>query len=183
MSASRAELDALFKTALSNLFTNPIFSTRFHAEYPEVCKALLHLDPEKPSSEEKKNYAIGICIAYIEKKAHDYYIEHRMARAYCDFFMKEADQEDHINRAILDILNMPNQDPLLKEAIIGILRTSLTATSRYDDEAATRRLNSIFEINKQIDELAKGVDAVELNSDDETKSQDSEQGSGILKKY
>jgi len=40
----------------------------------------------------------------------------------------------------------------------------------------------IFDINKQIDALAKGFDAVELINDDETKSQDSEQGSGILKK-
>lgn len=175
-----------FVAAYDDMFRGHVFGDLKRSD-PEcknksILKAMtIFFDPNQ--SVENLLVAQVVLLAYLEQKSYDYYQIHHENKAYLDEFKKIAEGPPCVESLIVELLKENDKFPHLREAVMGILVTSATATCHYDDSRAIKSVMSLFDLvtpqkspdqaNKRSDSPAEstttcGESGVESNDSDDS---------------
>jgi hypothetical protein len=157
MTILKSNLESMLLEAYSELFREPVFlkhpdiepiiksDTKGTRVIPQRSfqKAVVALMNATNKEDAEACHALALLIANMELQAQNFYIINKTSQSYFSDFKNKASASSDSNEGL--ILMLSKENPILKQAIRGILLTSLTATHAYKtQEAAEKELNKLI---------------------------------------
>ncbi|KTC85696.1 MULTISPECIES: hypothetical protein [Legionella] len=151
MPIDQSDLEKMYAQAVDDQFRSPVFSRHvdiaplMRSIARNASRSLINLEIK----EKRRNiyHDQALLIAYIEQEAASFYKLNGMSTAYLDEFIKGSRLPDRMEARIMALVTThPEADSLLilKNAIYNILLTTATASRIYNQESASKRLNTLF---------------------------------------
>ena len=160
MTILKDDLESMLLQAHQKMFREPVF-----AKHPDLGRALINDEQANKkvliisqrifqkavntlmsaTNDQDANvcYALAVILANVELQAKNFYDMHKTSKSYFTEFKNEATASSDSNEGFT--LMFSNKNPILKQALRGILLTSLTATNTYKtQEQAEKELNKLI---------------------------------------